>query len=101
MTEPVALYRRVLDHFSDLVDSIQADQWTAATPCEGWTVRDLIEHVIVRDERLAATVGGPPRSRSARCRPDRPLARPVPLVGRRAWPTRTAATPSGTPRWVS
>lgn len=24
-----------------------APQWDAATPCEGWTVRDLVEHLIV------------------------------------------------------
>jgi uncharacterized protein (TIGR03083 family) len=47
----------VLNHFTELVDSIGPDQLTAATPCEGWTVRDLLAHVIERDQRLAATVG--------------------------------------------
>ncbi|MCW2523329.1 MAG: hypothetical protein JWO63_1664 [Frankiales bacterium] len=57
MTDSMAVYRRVVDHFTELVDSIAADRWDAPTPCEGWTVRDLIEHILVRDRRLAATVG--------------------------------------------
>src|SRR5277367_1956756 len=72
MTEPIAVYHRVIDHFTALVDSITADQWSATTPCAGWTVRDLIEHVIVRDRRLAASVGGPT--------PPRPVAADADLV---------------------
>jgi uncharacterized protein (TIGR03086 family) len=59
MSEPIAIYQRVVDRFTELVDSIDAGQWSAATPCEGWTVRDLLEHVVVRDIRIASSVGGP------------------------------------------
>jgi uncharacterized protein (TIGR03086 family) len=58
------VYQRVITHFTELVDSISAEQWSAPTPCEGWNVRDLVEHVIVRDQRLAASVGGPPAADS-------------------------------------
>lgn len=58
MSDNVAVYRRVLGHFTELVDSLQPDQLAAPTPCEGWTVRDLMIHVIERDRRLAAMVGG-------------------------------------------
>lgn len=60
MSDPIAQYQRVLEHFTELVDGITESQWASDTPCENWTVRDLIEHVIVRDRRLAATVGGAP-----------------------------------------
>jgi len=54
----VQTYRRVIDHFTALVDGLGQDGWSAQTPCDGWTVRDLLEHVIVRDHRLAAMLGG-------------------------------------------
>jgi uncharacterized protein (TIGR03086 family) len=60
MSDSRAVYQRVLEHFTALVDSISPEQWSAPTPCEGWTVRDLIEHIVVRDARIAASVGGPP-----------------------------------------
>jgi uncharacterized protein (TIGR03086 family) len=59
MTESVAIYEKVVVRFTDLVDAIANSQWSVPTPCAGRTVHDLVEHVIVRDRRLAATVGGP------------------------------------------
>lgn len=53
------LYRRVVAHFTALVERIDPAQWDAPTPDEGWSVADLVEHVVDRDRLLAATVGGP------------------------------------------
>src|ERR1700742_2879870 len=58
MSDPVEVYQRVVRRFTELVDGITAEQWAADTPCEGWTVRDLMDHVVVRDRRISATVGG-------------------------------------------
>jgi uncharacterized protein (TIGR03086 family) len=55
MSDPMAMYDRVITHFSELVDSISNDQWSLNTPCEGWTVRDLMQH---RDGSIAASMGG-------------------------------------------
>ncbi|MHA3703040.1 TIGR03086 family metal-binding protein [Jatrophihabitans sp. YIM 134969] len=59
MASELELYRQVVDHFAKLVGTVAPDQWTADTPDEGWTVADLVGHVIERDRMLAATVGGP------------------------------------------
>ncbi len=57
MTDPVALYSRAADGFTSLVDGLSGDQWAAATPCAGWTVEDLVVHVIERDRGLAGSLG--------------------------------------------
>ena len=40
------LHRRAQDIFRATVASVGADQWNLATPCEGWSVVDLVDHVI-------------------------------------------------------
>jgi uncharacterized protein (TIGR03086 family) len=70
MSDPRAMYDRVIAHFTELVDSISNEQRSLSTPCEGWTVRDLMQHIIVRDRGIAASVGGPPTSEP---RPDADL----------------------------
>jgi uncharacterized protein (TIGR03086 family) len=40
-----ALYRRSVMAFGDFVHRVAADQWAAPTPCEGWDVRQLVNHV--------------------------------------------------------
>lgn len=59
MAADLDIYRRVVAHFGELVGTVGPDQWTAGTPDEGWTVADLVEHVVDRDRMLASTVGGP------------------------------------------
>jgi uncharacterized protein (TIGR03086 family) len=58
MASDLEVYRRVVDHFAQLVAAVRPEQWDAPTPDEGWTVADLVEHVVDRDRMLAATVGG-------------------------------------------
>jgi uncharacterized protein (TIGR03086 family) len=38
-------YRRVAAGFGARLDGVSGDLWDASTPCEGWTVRDLVTHV--------------------------------------------------------
>ena len=45
MTDLVALFNRSLDHFLDRVARVDEGQWSAATPCTEWSVRDLVNHV--------------------------------------------------------
>ncbi len=44
-----ALYRRTVESWSAQVKSVADDQWVHPTPCAGWTVRDLINHVVGED----------------------------------------------------
>jgi uncharacterized protein (TIGR03086 family) len=38
-------YRRLSADFAAKVAAVPADGWDARTPCEEWTVRDLVKHV--------------------------------------------------------
>ena len=46
MTEnPAQRYRRLADRFDEVVSAVPADRWDAVSPCEGWTVADVVAHV--------------------------------------------------------
>jgi uncharacterized protein (TIGR03086 family) len=45
MSEISENYRRLSDDFAAKVAAVPPDRWDAATPCEQWTVRDLVKHV--------------------------------------------------------
>jgi len=40
-----ALYRRAVSSFGDIVHEVAPEQWSAPTPCAGWDVRQLVNHV--------------------------------------------------------
>ena len=44
------------DGFTARIEGISSDQWSAATPCTDWTVRDLVGHVIGTNRRVIATL---------------------------------------------
>ena len=39
-------YAAAASRFSDLVASVPDQSWDNASPCEGWTARDVLEHVV-------------------------------------------------------
>ena len=41
-----ALHRRALGATRRYVAGVGDDQWTLTTPCEDWTVRDLLNHIV-------------------------------------------------------
>lgn len=43
------LHRRAVESFGSRVQSIGDDQWRLPTPCAGWDVRALVNHVIGED----------------------------------------------------
>ena len=53
-----------------VIDAVSDDQWSLPTPCEEWTVRDLVEHVVAGNDGFTAglhgqaTAPGPPAERS-------------------------------------
>ncbi|WP_060577200.1 MULTISPECIES: TIGR03086 family metal-binding protein [unclassified Pseudonocardia] len=51
--------------FDDRVSAVTGAQWTRPTPCKGWTVLDLVEHVVA-GHRMAVELleKGPPASPS-------------------------------------
>jgi uncharacterized protein (TIGR03086 family) len=62
MTSPIARLAAAVPVTGHLVNAVEPDQWQLATPCSGWTVRDLVDHLVLGHRRFAAalTDGTPP-----------------------------------------
>jgi uncharacterized protein (TIGR03086 family) len=46
-TTPTATaYAAALEPLLAVVDAVPADRWNAPSPCEGWTARDVVAHVV-------------------------------------------------------
>jgi uncharacterized protein (TIGR03086 family) len=43
------LHRRACERFDRYVGEIGPDRWTAPTPCAGWDVRALVNHVVAEE----------------------------------------------------
>ena len=52
------LHARVLRQSTDIVDGIADDQWERPTPCAQWSVRQLVEHMILENRGFAAAADG-------------------------------------------
>jgi uncharacterized protein (TIGR03086 family) len=46
MSEISERYQRLSDAFAAKVAAVPNDAWEEPSPCEGWTVRDLVQHVV-------------------------------------------------------
>lgn len=46
MADLPAVHRRAAEGFASLVPFVDDDAWDRPTPCEGWSVRDLVNHVV-------------------------------------------------------
>jgi uncharacterized protein (TIGR03086 family) len=46
MADVARLHQRALGATGAIVAGIARDQWNAATPCEGWDVRTLLNHLV-------------------------------------------------------
>jgi uncharacterized protein (TIGR03086 family) len=46
MSEIAERYARHADQFAATVAAVPADRWEAPSPCEGWTARDVVRHVV-------------------------------------------------------
>jgi len=52
------LYHRTVECWADRVNAVTDDQWDDPTPCTGWNVRDLVNHVVGEDRWTAPLVEG-------------------------------------------
>ncbi len=57
MTEIADRYRRLSGAFADRIDAVQDDGWNEPTPCEEWTVRDLVGHVVQTQGMFRSFIG--------------------------------------------
>ena len=57
MSGAIASWYEVADAFDQRYAGIMEDQWAAATPCDQWTVRDLVDHVTTVQLLMSQLVG--------------------------------------------
>lgn len=48
----VRIYAEALGSFAEVADALTPDQWEADSPCPGWTVADVVAHVIGIEREL-------------------------------------------------
>src|SRR5690349_20872880 len=53
-----AVLRRALDQLAGLLDEVPADASADPTPCDEWTVQDLVDHIVAAPTRFAGMVRG-------------------------------------------
>ena len=56
--EQIELLELAAATFADRLARVGADQWDLPTPCEGWTVRDLVGHVVGGNAMAVALLDG-------------------------------------------
>jgi len=54
-------YRRAVNGFSAVVVTVPNNAWSGASPCDAWTAKDVVGHVIIGMQRVAGRgpEGGP------------------------------------------
>jgi uncharacterized protein (TIGR03086 family) len=59
MTEDArGFHRRATDWFGSNVERVRDDQWSDATPCTDWNVRDLVHHLVSEQRWLPPLLAG-------------------------------------------
>lgn len=51
-------FRRAVDDMTDRVHAIRDDQWHRPTPCAGWDVRELVDHVTLENLQVPPLLAG-------------------------------------------
>lgn len=54
---PADRYRLVSSQFDQLLADVPADRWDAPSPCEGWTARQVVQHVVDTEADLLDRMG--------------------------------------------
>lgn len=52
------LHRRAIDSFTRRTAAVHGGQWDARTACEGWSVRDLVNHVVAGNREVSPVLDG-------------------------------------------
>ncbi len=58
MFDPVDLYRRAAEGAVAVAGGIRADQLELSTPCDEWTVQDVLDHLVGGTGYLGAAIAG-------------------------------------------
>lgn len=60
MTEISECYRALAAEFTRRVETAPADRWENPSPCQGWSARDVLRHVIDTHQRLTTLIAWAP-----------------------------------------
>src|SRR3954454_20299928 len=58
MTSPLDRLAAAVPLTGRLVDALEGGQWELPTPCPEWTVRDVVNHLVLGHRRFAAAITG-------------------------------------------
>lgn len=58
MAEEIDRYCSLADQFGARVEAAADDAWSKPAPCEGWTARDVVEHVTGAQRGMVAAITG-------------------------------------------
>lgn len=53
----IDIWTSCAEAFSQRYDAVTEGQWAESTPCDGWTVKDLVDHAVGVQARFAGMVG--------------------------------------------
>jgi uncharacterized protein (TIGR03086 family) len=56
--DPVELHRRAVSEFDRRVRAIDDSRWTSPTPCTGWNVRTLVNHLVYENKWTSPLLAG-------------------------------------------
>ena len=59
MTAVADRYRRRADEFEHTIEGVRPDQWADQSPCERWTARDVVDHVVGMHDHVLGAVDRP------------------------------------------
>lgn len=45
-------FRTAAEPLTSVIDRVPADRWDAPSPCEGWTTRDVVRHIIETERQF-------------------------------------------------
>lgn len=57
MTDLAPRYRRAADRLTRIVEAVPADRWDAPSPCDDWSARDVLRHVLDTHRSMPAKAG--------------------------------------------
>ncbi|GAA3107149.1 TIGR03086 family metal-binding protein [Streptosporangium carneum] len=58
MSDVAARYRIRADIFAAKVTAVRPGQWSSPSPCEGWTARDVVGHIVDMHAAMLRPLGG-------------------------------------------
>lgn len=69
MHDPRILLDHALDAFGARLEVVPTDGWDAPTPCQGWSVQDLVAHVVDEERWVPSLLTGEPSEHHSGDRP--------------------------------